>query len=270
MTPDFPADPTTDRDPVAAFVRCHYGLRGTWALHRHALGADLLRAPANVLLAPWALALRIGALSAAAAGAGALAARLSRRRLAFRSATGRALEAALLAEVVVPRTGLAPSDLQRRLVADHVALRGAVAEIATTLAVIVYGVLAFRALTPGVLSLAPVLTDHVALAREIAAFPLGDRLGAAWYGLFPADRPLWPKFATGAGLVLGFSVVTTFAGLLTDPLQAWLGLHRLRLLRLLARIDRADDREAVEAETLLARMGDVAGASATLARLLRS
>lgn len=271
MTPDSaPPAPADDHALVAAFVRRHYGVRGTWALHRHALGPDLLRAPANVLLAPWALALRLAALAARAAGVRGLAERLARRPLAFRSDLGRAVEAALLAEIVAPRQEAPPSDLQRRLVADHVALRSAVAEIATTLAVVALGIAAFRALTPGVLSLAPVLTDHVGLARDIAAFPLGDRLGAAWYGLFPAARPLWQTLAVGAGLVLAFSLVTTFAGLLADPIQARLGIHRRRLLRLLARLDRAEAGDAVEREILLARLGDLADAGATLARILRS
>lgn len=270
MAPAAAPDPhAEDLARVDAFVRRHYSLRGTWRLHRHALGLDLLRAPANVLLAPWALLLRVLALAAAAMGATRLARRLGRRTLAFRSDMGRAVEAALIAEVIAPRADAPPSDLQRRLVADHVAIRNAIAELVTTLAVIATGVLAFHALTPGVLTLAPVLTDRVALAREIADFPLGDTLGAAWYGAFPAERPFRHTAAVGLALVLGFSLVTTFAGLVADPVQARLGIHRRRLLRLLRRLDRADDRPALEAETLLARLGDVADAGATLARFLR-
>jgi hypothetical protein len=270
MTPDAAPDPQAgDLARIDAFVRRHYSVDGTWRLHRHAVGLDLLRAPANVLLAPWALLLRLAALAASAAGARGVARRLAARTLVFRSDMGRAVETALLAEVVAPRTGAPPTETQRRLVADHVALRGAVAELATTLAVVAVGIVAFRALTPGVLTLAPVLTDHLALAREIAGFPLGDRLGAAWYGLFPAERPLWQTAAVGLALVVAFSLVTTFAGLLADPVQARLGIHRRRLRRLLARLDRADDRPALHAELLLARLGDVADAGATLARFLR-
>jgi hypothetical protein len=263
-----PASPD-DLARIRSFVRRHYSLAGTWRLHRHALGPDLLRAPANVLIAPWVLALRLSARAAAAAGARRFAQRLDRRPLAFRSDMGRAVEAALLAEVVAPRCDGSPTDLQRRLVAEHVAVRNAIAEIATTLVVVALGLFAFHALTPGVLSLAPVLTDHVALSREIAAFPLGDRLGAAWYGLFPAERPLWQTLAVGAALVFAFSVVTTFSGLLADPLQARLGIHRRRLVRLLARIDRADESRPVEPEVVLARLGDLADAGAILTRFLR-
>ncbi len=46
--PQPPADtrPLTRREAeVRRFVRARYGLRGSLALHRHALGWDLLRAP---------------------------------------------------------------------------------------------------------------------------------------------------------------------------------------------------------------------------------
>ena len=59
-----PADtrPMTRRETeVARFVRARYGLSGTLALHRHALGLDLLRAPVNVALSPLFLLARLGA-----------------------------------------------------------------------------------------------------------------------------------------------------------------------------------------------------------------
>ena len=59
-----PADtrPMTRRETaVERFVHARYGLRGTLALHRHALGLDLLRAPVNVALSPLFLLVRLGA-----------------------------------------------------------------------------------------------------------------------------------------------------------------------------------------------------------------
>ena len=51
----------TRRDAaLRRFTRLRYGPRGTLALHRHAIGGDLLRAPVNVMLAPVAL-LMLGA-----------------------------------------------------------------------------------------------------------------------------------------------------------------------------------------------------------------
>ena len=57
-----PADPrplTRREAEVGRFVRARYGLRGSLALHRHALGLDLLRAPLNVMLSPLFLLTRL-------------------------------------------------------------------------------------------------------------------------------------------------------------------------------------------------------------------
>ncbi len=257
---------------IDAFVRRHFRLDGTLRLHRHALGWDLLRAPANVLLSPLFLVVRLSALALFAAGLRETARRLAALPLQFRSDVGRAVEAALLSELVLPRRGdgAAPTANDLRIVGDYVAVRTAVAEIATTLAVLLAGLLAFHAVTPGVLTLAPVLTDRAVLAREIASFPLGDWAGGVWYGLFPGRPALWQVAGTAAALALGLSLVTTFAGLLADPVQAALGVHRRRLVRLLRRIDRAETaRPGVEAEFLLARTADLADVGAALLRLFR-
>jgi hypothetical protein len=54
---------------------------------------------------------------------------------------------------------------------------------------------AFHQLTPGTLTLGPVLAAALAQQAAIASFPLGAGLGGLWYGLFPA--------APSAGLVAG-------------------------------------------------------------------
>ena len=59
-----PADtrPMTRREAeLRRFVRARFGPRGTLALHRHALGLDLLRAPVNVTLSPLFLLSRLAA-----------------------------------------------------------------------------------------------------------------------------------------------------------------------------------------------------------------
>ena len=59
-------------------------------------------------------------------------------------------------------------------------------------------------------------------------------------------RVRWPAHASWSeiaaftlGLMVVFSLVTTFMGLLTDPLQQALGLHDRRLQRLIATLERA-------------------------------
>ncbi|MGH7085219.1 MAG: DUF6635 family protein, partial [Acetobacteraceae bacterium] len=65
---------------VAAFVDRHFSLSGSLAMHRQALGLDLLRAPANlVLMGPHA------AMKAAGLIGGKLGARHLARRIEARS-----------------------------------------------------------------------------------------------------------------------------------------------------------------------------------------
>jgi len=47
------------RERIDAFVDRHFTLAGSLALHRRALGWDLLRAPANLFLAGPALAVKL-------------------------------------------------------------------------------------------------------------------------------------------------------------------------------------------------------------------
>lgn len=262
----------SDMALVDAFVRRHYGFRGALALHRHAFGWDLLRAPANVVLAPVVLAVRLAAVTAHFAGLRDNARWLARRRIQFRSNVSLVLEADLLREVIVPRAGgqtTADPDLLARL-KDYTAVRVAISEIGTTLLVVIIGLAAYQSMTPGVLSLAPVVTDRAAEAREIANFPLGETLGAAWHGLFPSKRPFWHVLVVGVGLVVAFSLVSTFSGLLADPVQAAFGGHRRRLLRLLARLDQVWElAPRVEGEYVVARAGDIADIAAAVIRFIR-
>ena len=100
------------------------------------------------------------------------------------------------------------------------------------------GALALKQLTPGVATLGPGLAAVMAQQAAIASFPLGAGLGGVWYSLFPAA----PSAALVTGLTVGLmgaaAFFTAFTGVLTDPLQRRLGLHRRRLLLLVAALER--------------------------------
>ena len=67
------------------------------------------------------------------------------------------------------------------------------------------------------------------------------------------------------------SLATTFAGLIADPVQLALGTHRRRLMRMLARLDRADAQPSagLAREHVLARLGDVFDAAISVLRVWR-
>src|SRR5215218_6483687 len=74
------------------FVDRHFSLAGSLALHRKALGWDVLKVPANILLAIPNIALQLTALGAQATGAQQTAAFLRNRRVLLETAVGREIE----------------------------------------------------------------------------------------------------------------------------------------------------------------------------------
>lgn len=261
------------RRAVDGFVRARYGLRGTLRLHRAALGADLLRAPVNVALAPVFLLSRLAAWACRLAGMNRASRWLAERRVFLRSDLSRALNADLSAFIFATQSqGLLPEmapDELRPLIADYTDTRNAVAEITTSMIVLGSGLGLFGTVTPGVISLAGPVAELRARAEAIDGFIFGSTLGRMWQGWFPAEPGLWPVLLTGVLLAVAASVVTAFAGLLADPVQVASGTHRRRLIRLFARIEDRAGGDGLAREHVIARSGDLADAALTLWRGLR-
>ena len=100
------------------------------------------------------------------------------------------------------------------------------------------------------------------------------KLGTWWYGMF-AVAPSAELLATviGAFAVVG-ALFAVFSGILTDPLQRFIGLHRRRLLRL---IDALEDLLCGDGEGrfplrdhYVARLIDLLDLSAALLRTVRA
>lgn len=261
------------RAAVSRFVRDRYGPCGTLRLHRAALGLDLLRAPVNVILAPVFLLTRLGAWALTRLRIRGAAAWLGSRRVFLPSDLGRVIQTDLIELVAgLDAQGIgpaAPREAVRQQAAVLAETRSAVAEITTSLIVLLAGWLLFNRATPGVVSLAGPLAQSRAHATAVADFLLGDRLGAAWYWAFPVTLSPWQVVGTGLVLAVIGSLVTTFAGLIADPVQVWTGAHSRRILRLLDRLDRAAPPSGIEREHLLARAGDLSDALLILWRHLR-
>jgi hypothetical protein len=253
------------RHRIDAFVDRHFTLAGSLALHRRALGWDLVRAPANLFLAGPALIVRLASLAAQKAGAPGVAAWLARRRILLATDVAREIEwlvATELLEIPCERLGRAsyhdaiaeailaePRAAERlgglfctdsescgRLVAtveNYLGSRTAAAEIATGFVAAGVGALAAKQATPGLMTLSSALAGMIAQQTAIAAFPLGAGLGGLWYGVFPATAGPELIAATMGGVFLTGSLLAAFSGIVTDPLQRRFGLHRRRLSRLL-------------------------------------
>jgi hypothetical protein len=281
------------RARIDAFVERHFTLAGSIALHRRALGWDLLRAPANLFLAGPALGVKLMAWAARRAGMEGLAGWLAGRRLLLETAIAREIEWLVTTELLeIPcrrrdrvsyRDALAETiladeraaallvapagsdpEFRRRLAAaveSYLGSRTATAEIATGFVAAGLGALVVKQATPGLVTLSSALAGMLAQQMAIAAFPLGASLGGLWYSLFPAAAGPGLLAATTAGVFLGGAMLAAFSGVVTDPLQRRLGLHRGRLERLL-RVLEADlcgepGRNRLMRDHYVARLADI-------------
>jgi hypothetical protein len=98
-------------------------------------------------------------------------------------------------------------------------------------------------------------------------------MGGLWYGVFPPATPLWLGAAALGGLLMLAALISAFAGLLADPVQVALGIHRRRLIRLVDALEDAfigpDPAGFAAREHYLARLFDLADAGVTLGRYWR-
>ncbi len=268
------------REMVPGFVERNFRLRGTLELHRRAVGRDLLRAPANLALAGPNLAFEAAARLAERGGYGRAAAGLRRGRRAFVTDVAREIEWRLFTDLLELPYAQPGRGSQRDALAEEIArdpavsalleqlsaaaagpgyaawaaeaagrygeARQAVAELAVSLVSAGIGAAAFRQWTPGALSLGPVAAQALAQHAAIAGFPLGAAAGGLWYGLFPAKASTVAVAGLTGALVLLPAMLSAFAGVAADPVQARLGVHDRRLARLL---DALEDRLLGEAKT---------------------
>lgn len=293
---------------VDAFVRRHFTWPGTLRLHRAALGRDILIAPVNVLLSPVLVLVRMSAWLCGRLGLRSASGWLRRRRVLLRTAVSARVEGAILSELCgvplpdgdrpgdpaalrdallaalrwreAPRSGADMSGVEpmadrvMHAVADYAGTRSAMAEITAALVALAVGAVAFRSVTPGLISMAPGVAEAVSRSAAIADFPLGAALGGLWYGVFPVGPSPALVGATILGLVLAGSVLAAFAGILADPVQAGIGMHRRRLLRLVAVLDAEFEGRPsapfVAREHFLARGLDLWDAALSLVRVFRS
>ena len=258
------------RAQVQPFIDAHFSIRGTLSLHRAALGWDFARAPLNLALAGPQIALQLGARGATALGA-RRAANLMRRSIMLKTDVerqvewlvhtellglpfeqpGRASNRDVLAETILADPGLeaamhsALAEIGRlgddpafraRLhdaMTQYGTSRTAAAEITTGLLSLSAGALALNKLTPGAASLGPSLAAVMAQQTAVASFPLGGWLGGLWYGMFPAAPSAMLLVSTTSGLMLAATAFAAVAGVVSDPIQRALGLHRARVMRML-------------------------------------
>ncbi|KQI70486.1 hypothetical protein AN191_17865 [Loktanella sp. 5RATIMAR09] len=298
----------TLRHAVDPFVAEHFSWRGTLRLHRNALGWDIFRAPVNIILSPVFVLTRIVAYLCKRLGLRRGGGWLARRHILLRTSVARRVETCIIADllglpVTAGKTAFDQTTLEHAVLAapqfretlrrcenaddvralshrvlgavsEYAGTRSAVSEITTVLFTLLTGAVVFQALTPGMISMAPGVAEAMARTTAITDFPLGQTIGGAWYGVFATDTSPWLVVATLAVLVMLGSIFAAFVGILADPVQSRLGIHRRRLLRLIdtieVELDGAGEKPFVAREHYYARAFDLWDAGASLLRVFRN
>lgn len=312
IKPGNAADPdlyfTGLRGGVDGFVSRYFTWPGTVRLHGFAFGWDMLRAPLNVMLAPVFLLTRLIAYVCLRLSLHRIGCWFAQRRILLRTAVSRRVESLIVTDLLgVPLDTVAgtrdPSSLARAVLAapqfremirlrpdpaaadavgqriaaaltDYASTRSAVAEMTTALCTVAFGALVFKSLTPGMISMAPGVADALARSTAITAFPLGETLGGLWYEMFSPSASSVLVGLTIVALIMTGSVFAAFAGILADPVQSRLRIHRRRLLRLIDTLETeltdSGIKPFVAHEHLYARVLDIWDAVASLLRIFRS
>lgn len=293
---------------VETFVYRHFSFRGSLALHRHALGWDMLRVPVNLFLTGPTAVLKATAVIAHRMGAGPLARWLDTRDLFLKTAVARRIEdlirtellgmpsdpgsqlstddalfEVMLADARVSRmlreaSGTAPAGKMSKvglaeILATYRGTRTAPGEVSSAFVGLGVGALAFGKVTPGMMSLGPSVAAVIAHQTAVASFPLGATLGGLWYAVFPASVPTSLLVGTIVALVLISASLAAFAGVVADPIQRRLGLHQQRLHRMLNVLEtnlRGPTRESLAVKDhYVARLLDLLDYAAAASRFVR-
>ena len=265
----------TRRARIPDFVDRNFSFAGAARLHRKAAGWDVLRAPVNLALALPHVLIKLGALGSRAAGAKELAGRLDRTNLFFASDVAREVEWRIFTELLElpyaqegrsfhrdalaeeifadPRMSAAMHETLQAIgrraddprfagwladaMATYTSSRVAAGDLANALIAAGVGALAFKQLTPGAISLGPLIAKALVHQAAVASFPLGAGVGGLWYGMVPAAATAGFVVGVTGGLLAIASVLAAFSGVLTDPVQRRLGLHQRRLTLLVDSLD---------------------------------
>ncbi|MDP6474646.1 MAG: hypothetical protein QF666_18165 [Alphaproteobacteria bacterium] len=260
---------------IENFAKDNFSFLGSFRLHRHAVGLDMIRAPVNLAMSAPFLTTQIIAAGCRATGRKESAAWLESRRFYLKTDVARELEWRLFVDFLELPYAQGPRVSEHDALAEELLrdarVEGAIAEqlkssgvrgddaefrawlsgalntyqstrvssadMSNALLGAGIGAVAFKQLTPGMMSLGPVAAHALVQSAAIASFPLGAGIGGVWYGLFPAVAPAALTVGATGGLVAFGALFSAFSGVVSDPVQRRLGIHQRRLRKLLKALE---------------------------------
>jgi len=111
--------------------------------------------------------------------------------------------------------------------------RIAAADLAGSIITLAGGAALFKKMTPGAMAIGGSLATAVAQQAAISHFILGTTLGGFYYSIFPVSASVGLVIASTGTIMAALAILTSFSGIITDPIQSKLGIHQKRLKKLI-------------------------------------
>ncbi len=257
------------------FVKNHYSFRGALDIHAHALGFDLLRVPLNIIWSVVNIALALLALIVGFMKLNKLQTRIKNitpgietdmdRQISWLVITEllqlpyqqgnrcynndalmvaimqcselkQLIEAELESLDINVDTQQFRQELDRKL-AEYGATRTGASELASNAVMLITSKISLGQASFGALSAGSAVSAAIANSIAVSNFWLGSTLGAYYYAIIPATVSMRLIIAMTALVAVILALLSTFIGIITDPIQAKLGLHQKRLRKLIKSIE---------------------------------
>jgi hypothetical protein len=122
--------------------------------------------------------------------------------------------------------------LERNLM-EYSRSRTAAADLAGNIISLSAGAGVLGQITPGAMSAGGGLAAAIAQHAAISNFTLGPTLGGLYYSVFPASASMGLVIASTGTVMAALAILTSFSGIITDPIQYKLGLHQKKLNKLI-------------------------------------
>ncbi len=264
------------RKKIPEFVHTNFSLAGAVKINKKAFGKDLIKAPVNLAWALPYTAIQVTSLLLTKVGFKKIDKLMQRVPAGLKTSVQEEINAlifrqllelpcekdqeskvtdALLAEILdqpevktlfqdqlslimsqTQQEGFRAS-LEKRL-QEYSLSRNAVSELAANIITLATGAGMMGKMTPGGISFGTLLAATIAQQSAIAGFFMGPTLGGLYYGLFPASASMGLAVASTTTVMATLAIFSAFSGIITDPIQARLGIHEKRLNRLIDSLEK--------------------------------
>lgn len=264
---------------VEPFIANHYSFSGALKIHSHALGLDIIRVPINIIWSVFNIILSIIGLVTNIIGLKQLSEKIKKIPPGIETDMDREIKYLVITELLqLPfadgeRNSKIDSlmeeilkdkklqsyinhelnelrllhnqpDFKERIeqkLTEFGAVRTGSADLASNIVLMLSSHGALGQTTIGALSAGHAVSALIAKSIAASNFWLGATIGSYYYALVPVAVSLRLIIAVTSIVAVILSIISTFIGIITDPIQAKLGIHKRRLNKLITSIQ--DDLE---------------------------